>query len=298
MRRRTKILLGLGIFFLILLLAVGTFAFLLLHRAGGEYFESAGARIFYSVEGAGPPVILVHGVGANLDLNWRRPGVIRALAKDFQVISFDLRGHGLSDTPSEPEQYGIQMVEDITRLMDHLGIAKAHLAGYSLGGFIALKAASVHPERFLSVAVCAAGWKNPDDPSPIPSPYRPPEPPTTEQVTHASVFAFAEGKPLFHRIRSGIGDYLMNPVAKKAIKKSYMDLAVYRPSLESNSVPMLSVIGTGDGFLYLARDLAAVTRNLEAREIPGANHFALPFSRTFKKTLHDFLQRHNGTAGS
>ena len=298
MRCRTKFFIGFGIVFLIIVLAVGTLAFLVFHRAGGDYFESAGARIFYSVEGTGTPVVLIHGVGANLDLNWRRPGVIRALKKDFQVIAFDLRGHGLSDKPAEPEQYGIQMVEDITRLMNHLGIEKAHIAGYSLGGFIALKAACVHPDRFLSVAICAAGWKNPDDPSPIPSPYSPPEPPVTSPVTHASVFAFAEGKPLFHRIRNRVGDYLMNPVAKKAIKKSYMDLAVYRPSLENNPVPMLSVIGTGDGLLYLARDLASVTKNLEAREIPGANHFTLPLSRAFKNTLRDFLQRHSDAAGS
>lgn len=292
-RCKTKILLGVGIVFLILLLLAGTLALLLFHRAGGHYFDSGGARIFYTVQGSGTPVVLIHGVGANSDLNWRRPGVVRALARDFQVITFDLRGHGLSDRPSAPEQYGIQMVEDITRLMDHLEIRRAHVAGYSLGGFIALKAASLHPERFLSVAICAAGWKNPDDPSPIPNPYRPPETPAAGPVSQASVFALAAPKPLFHRIRNRIGDYLMDPVVKKALKRSYPDLAVYRPSLEKNPVPMFCVIGTRDGFLPLARDLAANTAHIEVREVPGAGHFTLPFSRVFKNSLREFFSRHD-----
>jgi pimeloyl-ACP methyl ester carboxylesterase len=292
MRCRTKLLLGFSSVLLVLLLLTGAFLYLLLHRAVGHYFDSNGARIFYTVEGSGPPVILIHGVAANADLNWRRPGVVRALAKHFQVITFDLRGHGLSDKPEEPEKYGIQMVEDITRLMDHLKLPKAHIAGYSLGGFIALKATTLHPDRFMSVAICAAGWKNPEDPSPIPSPYRPPEPNPESLVQRASVFAFAAPKPLFNRIRNRIGDWIMDPEAKRAIKKSYMDLAVQRPALEGNQVPVLCIIGTQDGFLYLARDLAAVTSNIESQEIPGVNHFTMPFSSSFKDALRAFFSKH------
>lgn len=293
MRRRTKFLIGIGVILVVLLLFLGTVTFLLVHRASGNYFDSNGTRIFYTEEGSGPPLILVHGVAANADLNWRRPGVIRVLAKNFHVITFDLRGHGLSDKPKAPEQYGVQMTEDIIRLMDHLKLSKAHIAGYSLGGFIALQAVTLHPERFTSVAICAAGWKNPEDPSPIPSPYRAPVPPPKDLVQKASVFAFAAPKPLFNRMRSRIGDWLMDPDAKRAIKKSYMDLAVYRPALEANQVPMFCIIGTQDGLYYLARDLITVAHHIESREITGANHFTLPFYCSFKSALRDFFIEHN-----
>ena len=149
MRLRAKLFIGFGTVFIVLLLLVGAFLCLLLHRTSGSYFDSAGIRIFYTVEGTGTPLILVHGLAANADLNWRRPGVTRTLAQDFQVISFDLRGHGLSDKPDEPDKYGVQMVDDI---IPH-GPLKfpCTCGGYSLGGFLALKAVTMHPDRSLAL---------------------------------------------------------------------------------------------------------------------------------------------------
>ena len=65
MRLRTKILIWAGIMCLLLCMVTAGFWFTLFHRTAGDYFESNGARIFYTVEGAGPPVVLVHGVAAN-----------------------------------------------------------------------------------------------------------------------------------------------------------------------------------------------------------------------------------------
>lgn len=293
MRTRTKLLIGLGTVILLFLLLAGTCIFLLLHRAEGAYFDSAGTRIFYTVEGSGTPVILVHGLAANADLNWRHPGITRMLAKDFKVIAFDLRGHGLSDKPEAPEQYGVQMVEDIVRTMDHLDIPRAHVAGYSLGGFLALKAVAMHPDRFISAAICASGWKNPEDPSPIPNPYRPSETADTERIQEASVFAIAAPKPLFNRIRSRIGDRIISQPVRKALKAGYPELAVERSFLERNPVPMFNIIGARDGFLPLAHDLVEVTANLEAHEVPGASHFSLPFKKVFRTQLHRFFLEHD-----
>ncbi|HEX72751.1 MAG TPA: alpha/beta fold hydrolase, partial [Candidatus Hydrogenedentes bacterium] len=107
-----------------LLIAAALLAFFATRRVTGDYFDSNGVRIHYTVEGAGDPVILVHGFAANADLNWRLPGVTKALAKEFRVIALDNRGHGLSDKPHDPQQYGAEMIEDVVRLMDHLGIEK------------------------------------------------------------------------------------------------------------------------------------------------------------------------------
>ncbi len=293
MRLRAKLFIGFGTVFIVLLLLVGAFLCLLLHRTSGSYFDSAGIRIFYTVEGTGTPLILVHGLAANADLNWRRPGVTRTLAQDFQVISFDLRGHGLSDKPDEPDKYGVQMVDDIIHLMDHLKISRAHVAGYSLGGFLALKAVTMHPDRFISAAICAAGWKDPEDPSPLPNPYKPPENEDTGQVQSASVFTAAAPKSLFNTLRSNIGDRIISRPVRNALKAGYRELAVERVRLENNVIPMLNIIGTRDGLLPLSRDLVAVASNLEVYEIPGATHFSLPFKSVFKSRLHEFFLKHD-----
>ncbi len=86
------------------------------------------------------------------------PRVFQRLSRRYRVIALDNRGHGKSDKPYDPAQYGLELVDDVVRLMDHLGIAKAHVVGYSLGGFITLKLALRHPERLLSAAPCGAGW--------------------------------------------------------------------------------------------------------------------------------------------
>jgi len=294
---KKRVFIGMGAILAALALVVAVVVFLLVHRVEGEYFDSNGCRIHYTVEGRGEPVILVHGVAANADLNWRYPGVIRALARDFKVIAFDLRGHGLSGKPHEVDKYGIQMVEDIVRLMDHLHIQKAHVAGYSLGGFLLLKLLATHPDRVASAAICAAGWKNPDDPSPLPNPYTAPKADARKWLDAAlSAPVASTSKSLFHRVRNAVGDRLMDKTAKKALKQKYVELAVTEAELKAIHVPAICLIGTQDGFLFLARDLRAHMPGIEFCQIVGAGHFTTPFRRVFKADLRDFFIRHRGTA--
>ena len=103
-------------------------------------------------------MILLHGLACEHVVNWMLPRVFQRLARRYRVIALDIRGHGRSGKPWDPALYGLELVEDVVRLMDYLGIARAHVVGYSLGGFIALKLALRHPERLLSAVPCAAGW--------------------------------------------------------------------------------------------------------------------------------------------
>lgn len=73
----------------------------------------------------------------------------------------DVRGHGLSGKPHDTAQYGVEMVEDVRRLLDHLKIEKAHLVGYSMGGFIVYKFMALHPERLITAMPCGAAWMEP-----------------------------------------------------------------------------------------------------------------------------------------
>jgi pimeloyl-ACP methyl ester carboxylesterase len=123
-----------------------------------EDFDSAGVKIHYAVSGQGEPVILIHGLYSNGRLNWDMPGTTALLAKHFQVIRIDCRGHGRSAKPMAEDAYGTNMVEDVVRLMDHLNIPKARIAGYSMGGMISMKLVVTHPERVSSAVICGMGW--------------------------------------------------------------------------------------------------------------------------------------------
>ncbi len=122
-------------------------------------FESNGVAINYAVDGDGPPIVLVHGFASSLDGNWRAPGIIDALtAAGRRVIALDCRGHGKSGKPHDPEAYaGNAMADDVIALMDHLGIARTDLVGYSMGGIISAGLLVRHPERFHSVILSGVG---------------------------------------------------------------------------------------------------------------------------------------------
>ncbi|MBT9588279.1 alpha/beta hydrolase [bacterium] len=99
-------------------------------------FRSHGVKIHYTVEGSGQPVILIHGLASSAAINWRMPGIVARLAKDYQVVALDCRGHGRSDKPKQDQAYGRAMVQDVAALMDHLRLKNAHIVGYSMGGMI------------------------------------------------------------------------------------------------------------------------------------------------------------------
>ena len=126
-------------------------------RAEEGYFDSNGVKIHYIVEGHGEPVLLIHGFTANIQFQWALPGVIKALSPDYQVIAYDNRGHGKSDKPHDPKKYGVEMVEDAVRLLDHLKIKDAHVVGYSMAAMITSKLMATHPERVRTATLGGSG---------------------------------------------------------------------------------------------------------------------------------------------
>jgi len=132
--------------------------------ARADEFSSAGVKIHYVVKGKGEPVILIHGLDSSAAMNWGVPGIIAELAKHYEVIALDCRGHGQSDKPTAEGAYGINMVEDVVRLMDHRHIARARVVGYSMGGMIAMKLAVTHPDRVSLMVLGGMGWLKPGSP--------------------------------------------------------------------------------------------------------------------------------------
>jgi pimeloyl-ACP methyl ester carboxylesterase len=110
--------------------------------------------LHYWQVGEGPPVILIHGFGGNLEL-WHLK-LVPTLRQKYQVVTYDLRGHGRSDQP--PSGYTTRdMADDLMGLMDALNIEHAHMVGHSLGADIALHTALIAPERVDKMVLIEAG---------------------------------------------------------------------------------------------------------------------------------------------
>ena len=114
------------------------------------FVNNKGVRIYYEVEGQGPPLVLAHGRGGTLD-TWRRNGYADALKNDFTLALFDARGHGQSDKPHETPAYEFNLiVDDVVAVLDALGIGKAHYFGYSMGAMTGFRVAIRSAARFHS----------------------------------------------------------------------------------------------------------------------------------------------------
>jgi pimeloyl-ACP methyl ester carboxylesterase len=104
-----------------------------------------GVRIAYDVNGAGAPIMLLHG-GFMSRQSWHSTGYVERLKHDFKVIAIDIRGNGESDKPARPPDYHItRHCEDILAVADACGIERFALWGYSLGGNIGRYLAAQSP---------------------------------------------------------------------------------------------------------------------------------------------------------
>jgi len=106
--------------------------------------------LHFHSEGHGEAVVFVHGLGANHAF-WYL-GIARHLSKRYQVLTYDLRGHGRSSMPRRGYRL-MQMAEDLDALNAHLGIERAHLVGHSFGARVALYYAITRQERVATLTV-------------------------------------------------------------------------------------------------------------------------------------------------
>jgi 3-oxoadipate enol-lactonase len=103
----------------------------------------------FSVEGSGPPLVLIHGIGSSRQ-TW--DGVIKHLRPHFRCVSYDLRGHGVSPRPAPPYTLD-DLVEDLEALRGELNLERMHLAGQSLGGMIGPAYARRYPDRVITLGL-------------------------------------------------------------------------------------------------------------------------------------------------
>jgi len=127
----------------------------------GYFTVEDGTKLHYAEMGEGPPVILIHGAGGSAVGNWFINGIAPALAPTNRVIGIDMRGHGLSE--AGPKGGRRHMAADVIAFMDAQGIQKAHIGGYSMGGFVTSGILAAAPERFITASFGGSGLVETDE---------------------------------------------------------------------------------------------------------------------------------------
>jgi pimeloyl-ACP methyl ester carboxylesterase len=245
----------------------------------GQSFDSNGVQIHYVDQGRGDPVVLLHGFTGSYARHMEAPGLMQALGRGgYRVIAMECRGHGQSGKPRDSGQYGLEMVRDVIRLLDHLNIPRAHLVGYSMGGAIATQLLVRYPDRVMTVALIGAGWEG-EDLRPLDS----------ELLTLAEGFEKRDASVLIRGVTSsgqnGPTDAEIaalnasifarnDPQVLAAAARGLLPLyEISADSLRAIARPVLAIVGEYDARnLAATKRMAGVVRGMDVVQIPGASH--------------------------
>ena len=121
-------------------------------KGAGAYAEINGMNLYYESHGSGPPLILLHGGLGSAEMFGP---ILPALSKHHQVIAVDLQGHGRTADIDRPMDVRL-MADDIAALIDHVGLEKSDLVGYSLGGGVAFFTAVKYPQKVGKLVMASA----------------------------------------------------------------------------------------------------------------------------------------------
>ena len=243
--------------------------------AQDRFFDSADARIRYVDEGAGAAVVLIHGFTGTIERSWTGTGVLHDLARDYRVVALDLRGHGRSDKPHQPKAYE-ELGLDVIRLLDHLGIDKAHAVGYSLGGIILARLLVTHPQRFSSAVLGGAAYRR----SRSAEADRATEAAAREieaGVYRALIVSTAptdEPPPSEEAIRARSREIAASAdvQAHAALMRARRALLVSDAEIATVRVPSLAVVGAADPALPRVQRMRKRWPGLEVQVVAGAVH--------------------------
>jgi pimeloyl-ACP methyl ester carboxylesterase len=244
-------------------------------------FDSDGVEIAYFDEGEGEPILLIHGFASNAQVNWVYTGWVQSLKADGRrVVALDNRGHGRSAKLHDPAAYAAPaMAEDARRLLDHLGLGRADVMGYSMGARIAAFLALDHPDRVRSAVFGGLGIgmiRGVGAPEPIAEALEAPDPAAIRDPVAQSFRAFAD------QTRS---DRLALAACIRASRQTIT------PEMAARiAVPVLVAVGTKDSIAGSAAELAALIPGAEALDIPNRDHMLAVGDRVYKAGVLEFLR--------
>lgn len=250
-------------------------------------FSSSGVRIAYldapaRGEDRDEPILLIHGFASSLRINWVNPRWVETLTQaGRRVIAFDNRGHGESDKLYAPEAYHSSlMARDARNLLDHLGIARADVMGYSMGARIAAYLALEIPARVRSLILGGLGDHLVNG---VGLPLG-----IAQAMEAPSLEAIAD--PVQRMFRSFADRSNSDRAALAACIRGSRQ-ALTAEEVGRIACPTLVAIGTKDDIAGDPRVLAAMFPHGEALEIPGRDHNLAVGDKVFKAGALAFLAR-------
>jgi pimeloyl-ACP methyl ester carboxylesterase len=251
-----------------------------------------GIHISYQVEGEGEPLIMIMGFTASR-IGWMPQR--RFFRKYFRIITFDNRGAGKSDKPPGP--YSTRMMaEDTVKLMDALGIEKAHIMGLSMGGMIAQELAINHAQRVMKL-VLAATYARQDETSGD----------TLEQAEFlnlapekkaSGLIGLAFNKPFYRFIfgfLAGVQTRFIGASGRVGIAGQSAACLKHDTleRLSSITAPTLVIVGTGDRIIkpVSSEVIAGKIPNSKLVKVDGASHyFSFEMKKVFNREVLNFLK--------
>ncbi|MBV9994655.1 MAG: alpha/beta fold hydrolase [Caulobacteraceae bacterium] len=252
-------------------------------------FSSGGLSIAYDdIQPAGEPAgtaMLIHGFATSRAENWRRLGWFQAFErKGYRMVALDLRGHGESDKPHEAAAYGWDsFLGDVVGLMDHLGLRRVDLMGYSMGAHLSLQTALSHPDRIGNLIVGGVGGRM----------FEPPKP-SEGGMTMAQAMRAADPEtvsdPILKSFRLFADEQGEDRLALAACSEARGGGRLSPADVAAIAVPTLVVAGARDQLAGDPQGLADAIPGAKAVTLPGVDHFSAIPHALYKATVFDFLE--------
>jgi pimeloyl-ACP methyl ester carboxylesterase len=243
-------------------------------------FSAGPVELAYLDEGSGEPIVLVHGLASNKEVNWVHPGWVATLrSAGRRVIALDNRGHGASTKLYDPALYHTAlMADDIRALLDHLGLARADVMGYSMGARNTAFLALSHGERVRSAILGGLGIqlvKEGGLPGSIAAALEAPSIDDIKDPQGRMLRAFADQNKCDR------------PALAACIRGSRQSLS---PAEAARiATPTLIAVGTRDEIAGSPHELAALVPGARAIDIPNRDHMLSVGDRVFKEAVLRFL---------